>query len=171
VRGAQKWVGRARWHYGSFYLWGDVPALMPIVRKHVKVPTMGAGWYPPDHPKHVPGLAFNGHAARNLRVGEGVKNPGFRFDGSGRSFQSESVDRHTKNNGGSWFNIGSPGQKETNRNPVHDGVKQWGDWFNADQPSLSRMYSSKSNARKAASAMIARIPLSLSRHIARAWHP
>ena len=30
VRGAQKWVGRARWHHGSFYLWGDVPALMPI---------------------------------------------------------------------------------------------------------------------------------------------
>ncbi len=30
VRGAQKWVGRARWHYGSYYLWGDVPALMPI---------------------------------------------------------------------------------------------------------------------------------------------
>jgi len=29
VRGAQKWVGRARWHHGSFYLWGDVPALMP----------------------------------------------------------------------------------------------------------------------------------------------
>lgn len=36
VCGAQAWVGRARWHYGSFYLWGDVPALMPIVRKHVK---------------------------------------------------------------------------------------------------------------------------------------
>jgi C-5 cytosine-specific DNA methylase len=30
VRGAQKWVGRARWNFGSFYLWGDVPALMPI---------------------------------------------------------------------------------------------------------------------------------------------
>src|SRR5579872_1495075 len=29
VRGAQKWVGRARWNFGSFYLWGDVPALMP----------------------------------------------------------------------------------------------------------------------------------------------
>lgn len=28
VRGAQKWVGRARWNFGSFYLWGDVPALM-----------------------------------------------------------------------------------------------------------------------------------------------
>lgn len=34
VCGAQRWVGRARWHYGSFYLWGDVPALMPITRKH-----------------------------------------------------------------------------------------------------------------------------------------
>ena len=30
VRGAQKWVGKARWNFGSFYLWGDVPALMPI---------------------------------------------------------------------------------------------------------------------------------------------
>ena len=30
VRGAQPFVGRARWNYGSFYLWGDVPALMPI---------------------------------------------------------------------------------------------------------------------------------------------
>ena len=29
VRGAQKWVGRSRWNYGSFHLWGDVPALMP----------------------------------------------------------------------------------------------------------------------------------------------
>jgi site-specific DNA-cytosine methylase len=29
VRAAQKWVGRARWNSGSFYLWGDVPALMP----------------------------------------------------------------------------------------------------------------------------------------------
>lgn len=29
VRGAQKWVGRARWACGSYFLWGDVPALMP----------------------------------------------------------------------------------------------------------------------------------------------
>ncbi len=29
VKGAQKWVGRSRWNYGSFHLWGDVPALMP----------------------------------------------------------------------------------------------------------------------------------------------
>jgi hypothetical protein len=30
VRGAQPWVGRARWTHGSYALWGDVPALMPI---------------------------------------------------------------------------------------------------------------------------------------------
>ncbi len=29
VKGAQNWVGRAAWHYGSYYLWGDVPVLMP----------------------------------------------------------------------------------------------------------------------------------------------
>ena len=33
VRGAQKWVGRANWHFGSYFLWGDVPALMPITLK------------------------------------------------------------------------------------------------------------------------------------------
>lgn len=29
VCGAQRWVGRAKWHFGSYYLWGDVPAIMP----------------------------------------------------------------------------------------------------------------------------------------------
>jgi C-5 cytosine-specific DNA methylase len=29
VRGAQAHIGRARCHAGSFYLWGDVPALLP----------------------------------------------------------------------------------------------------------------------------------------------
>src|SRR5271167_2207183 len=42
VRGAQKWVGRARWNFGSFYLWGDVPALMPPTLKAPKVP--GLNW-------------------------------------------------------------------------------------------------------------------------------
>jgi hypothetical protein len=119
VRGAEKWVGRARWNFGSFYLWGDVPALMPIA------------------------------VAR-------------------------------KNNGGSWFNIGSPGQKVTNKNPVHEltaaGVK------NKDEDGYERTHpaafgwkkprtSSHSKARKAASALVAKIPLPLSQHIARAWWP
>ena len=37
VRGAQPWVGRARWNFGSFYLWGDVPALMPMTISAYKV--------------------------------------------------------------------------------------------------------------------------------------
>lgn len=145
VKGAQKWVGRARWHFGSFYLWGDVPALMPMTA-----------------------AAF--------------KNPGFRFDGSGKSFQSESVNRHIKNKGGSWFAIGSPGQKETGKNPAHaltaEGVKQPGisgtrangkgdRWF---QDGAARS-GSKSKARKAASAAIAKIPFVLARHIAQVYKP
>jgi hypothetical protein len=138
VKGAQPWVGRARWSFGSFYLWGDVPALMPFTsRAH--------------------------------------KNPGFRFDGSGRSFQSESV----KNSGGSWFNIGSPGQKVTNQNPVHalSGLKHKdADGYdrkhsNAFGWKSPRTSSSNVSARKMASAMVAKIPLPLSRHIAATYRP
>jgi hypothetical protein len=31
VRGAQMFIGPARWHFGKQYLWGDVPAIMPKV--------------------------------------------------------------------------------------------------------------------------------------------
>jgi hypothetical protein len=106
------------------------------------------------------------------------KVPGFRFDGSGRSFQSASVE-HTKNGGGSWFAIGSPGQKEVGQNPVHEltGRKVGKDWFGGYgggfgwDCSPMRRNSSKSTARKAASAMIAKIPLPLARYIAQAWWP
>jgi C-5 cytosine-specific DNA methylase len=94
VRGAQKWVGHARWNFGSFYLWGDVPALMPPAMRIIK----GGG-----------GTGFGDHAA---------------------------------------------------------GIKCGGDWFNNSQPSISRSTSSKSKARKRASAMIAKIPLPLSQYIA-----
>ena len=42
VRGAQRWVGRSRWNYGSFHLWGDVPALMPMTLRVAKRP--GHDW-------------------------------------------------------------------------------------------------------------------------------
>jgi hypothetical protein len=64
VCGAQKWVGRARWHYGSFYLWGDVPALMPIVNRHAKVP--GLNWSGSDQPGYV-ARAFNTTAEQGLK--------------------------------------------------------------------------------------------------------
>ncbi len=145
VKGAQKWVGRARWNFGSFYLWGDVPALMPMVRRHTK----------------TVGLA-------QMRDGHGHT----------RHLTNQHEHDAIKNSGGSWFNIGSPGQKETGRNPTHnfkvseDGVKGF---TPAGQPlgknELGRKFGSKSKARKAASAAIAKIPFALAQHIARSWWP
>ena len=113
VRGAQPWVGRSRWNFGSYHLWGDVPALMPMTNKHNT--TSGKGQNP-DGRKGVPHRP-SGH----------------------------------------WTN------------PEENGTKQGGDWFNASQPSISRMCGSKSSARKAASAQIAKIPLLLARYIARTY--
>lgn len=159
VKGAQPWIGRARWNFGSFYLWGDVPALMPAA-KAIKVKTMGAGWYTPSHPRHVPGLGFNTHAERAM-----------------------------KNTGGSWFKIAhntasgtgnNPDGRKThshpNRRDGHDhrrhltnpgehGVKHHASgaaWFDTGPAALP----SGSSRRKAASAIIAKIPAPLSRWIA-----
>jgi hypothetical protein len=46
VRGAQKWVGRSRWNFGSYHLWGDVPALMPPTL-HTK--NGGGSWFKVAH--------------------------------------------------------------------------------------------------------------------------
>ena len=118
VKGAQPWVGRAKCHYGSFYLWGDVPALMPL--------------------------------------GTAIKN----------------------SKGGSWFGINNFGNVQERNDPrdvrrVGDGqygVKQRGSgavWFDIGIAACS----SRSSARKAASAAIAKIPFELASHIARVYKP
>jgi hypothetical protein len=86
VKGAQPWVGRARWSFGSFYLWGDVPALNPA--------------------EHGDGLKLGGSWFHGYRKGQGPRNHG-----------------------------------------------------------------SNSTKRKMASALIAKIPFDLSRHIAASWFP
>jgi hypothetical protein len=141
VKGAQPWVGRAAWHYGSYYLWGDVPALMPMTRS-AKIEGTGSWFYAKDNPD-----AFchrkNGHMPKGL-----------------------------KNNGGSWFAIGSPGQKRLRQNPVHEGAKNGNDWFGSGENcSLQRRQSSRSDSRKAASALIAKIPFGLSQWIAKVYIP
>jgi len=45
VRGACPWVGRSAWNYGSFHLWGDVPALMPITFRGERKSSTGS-WDP-----------------------------------------------------------------------------------------------------------------------------
>ena len=135
VCGAQRWVGRAAWHFGSFYLWGDLPALMPIAQAR--------------------------------------KVAGFRFDGSGKSFQSESV----KVAGMDWGKYGTPDYKPQGFNVIaaqryREEVKCGGGWFGkGNNCSLMRQHSSRSDSRKAASAMIAKIPFPLAVHIARTFKP
>lgn len=117
VCGAQRWVGRAKWHYGSYYLWGDMPALMPST----------------------------------FRWKDAQKVPGFRFDGSGRSFQTASV---------------------MTTGPLVDGFKGVdGKRWIRDKTKDPRPSHGNSPARKAASAAIAKIPLELSSYIARVYKP
>lgn len=45
VRGAQEWVGRSRWNFGPYNLWGDVPALMPKAIDVRKGKGSGGSWF------------------------------------------------------------------------------------------------------------------------------
>jgi hypothetical protein len=112
VKGAQPWVGPARWHYGSYYLWGDVPALMPMTLLHqFKQP--GRNFHFPEK-YGIPPPSFHGaeHVVAAQRYREGVKG----YEGASR-------------------------------------------------------HNSKSDSRKAASAMIAKIPFDLAAHIASVYKP
>ncbi len=155
VKGAQPWVGRARARFGSFYLWGDVDSIGG------RVVARGAGFgdtLRPSGKEKVAGFNFHEYEKTGM---------------PGRSFQSAAV-QGTKA-GGDWFGPGDVGKgsRFTSRDcgVEADGVKQAGlsgpAWFNEGAASLS----SGSNARKAASALIAEIPPALARHFARVWHP
>jgi hypothetical protein len=77
VRGAQEWVGRSRWNFGSFHLWGDVPALMPITFAGIKAP--GLNWS--DQSKR--GQDFTRHAAKQtMKNGGGSGDDGIKLGGT-----------------------------------------------------------------------------------------
>jgi hypothetical protein len=182
VRGAQKWVGRARWNYGSFYLWGDVPALMPLTSARkvgARYLHLGGGnsfqRAPSDMAEKRSAVRYDPrHVERRAAEAENpYKLPGFHFDGSGRSFQSASVEgtgikgiphRTT----GHWTNPAEH-RDETGIKMPSEGT------YGAREKGFSHAWAnrppSRSPARKAASAMIAKIPLPLSRHIAAVYHP
>lgn len=132
VRGAIPWVGRSRWNYGSFHLWGDVPALMPMTKGRA---------------------AFQSQPVENT----GIKAPGMNWSDPAKRGQDFTR---------------LAGKHAAVRAPTDDGVKGFtpnGERLGQNQ--LARRHGSKSQARKRASAMIAKIPLPLSRHIAASWHP
>ena len=151
VRGAQKWVGRARWHFGSYYLWGDVPALMPPVVTQK---------FNPDGTGHGAGSWFKIADSKNrggARTTEAVKVPSV-------------IGRRTDVGKGARFTSRDCGVAAAQR--YREGRKGGGDWFGSGENcSLQRKQSSRSNSRKAASALIAKIPFPLARHIARTFKP
>lgn len=138
VRGAQKWVGRAKWNFGSFYLWGDVPALMPTTKRRTRGPKPGTG-------NQLCAIRLD-----QVQDDEGVKVGGLaqKRDGYGHT-------RHLTNRA----------EHEAVKQPGLSGKRANGKgdrWF---QDGAAK-HGSKSSARKAASAQIAKIPAPLARHIA-----
>jgi hypothetical protein len=151
VKGAQPWVGRAKWHYGSFYLWGDVPALMPFAAGRKS--------------QHTPLCETPAGTGKTSWFFGNSKHEGRHYGA-------------IKNDGGSWFAVAHNTTSGHSKNPVSNrllqpdadsGTKQGGGWWH-DPNSMTRRFSSKSNARKAASALIAKIPFPLANHIARVFN-
>lgn len=163
VRGAIPWVGRSRWNFGSFHLWGDVPALMPPTSSlRLKYQSSAAErmWRDRDVP----------------RLNDGIKAPGMNW--SDRTKHGQDFTRHAGRHAaegikgvphrtkGHWTNPAEHGTKQPGISGPRDNGK--GDkWFQDG----AAYHGSKSPARKAASSMIAKIPLPLSRHIARTFLP
>lgn len=139
VRGAIPWVGRSRWNYGSYHLWGDVPALMPMVRRSVK----------------VDGFRFDGSKRSFQQAAlDHIKNTG------GSWF-------NIAHNKGSGVGQNPDGRNDPRDN--NDHIKCGGDWFDKEGCSPMRRGTDKSKTRKFASAAIAKIPLPLARHIGRTY--
>jgi C-5 cytosine-specific DNA methylase len=147
VCGAQRWVGPAGWHHGSYYLWGNLPALMPTTRS--------------------------------------LKVSGFRFDGSGGSFQTAAV----KTVGHANIRNGHSHTRHLTNQRESDAIKVPGNKLSENgftipvarmvdktlKPESFRLSADDrrqhlSYSRKAASAMIAKIPFQLSSHIARCFY-
>ena len=152
VRGCQPWTSPAKANYGSFYLWGDIAMVGNRIicsGQQLRVPGYTRGVK-----KTNEDLPYHGRVkAGSLRMGIGGQ----------------------KTQGGSWFRERNgepqPGIRHEDR-----GTKQAagnGDWVSkeARDGGSSAALGSKSNARKAASAMIAEIPLPLSEFVGRAFYP
>lgn len=144
VCGAQKWVGRARWHYGSYYLWGDVPALMPRAMRAAKAP--GINWNGSDIPGYK-ARAFNTTAEQRLRdAREGLK----------AGVNAHAIDRDPT--------IKTPHLTHRREHTRYGGSFYW-------DGSAMRAGHSQSTTRKQATALIAKIPFDLALWIARVYKP
>jgi hypothetical protein len=178
VKGAQPWVGQARANFGSFYLWGDIG----MANGNIVVPGSGFGE-----------VLIAPARARS----SGVKVAGMNFyqfeqtGKSGGSFKSAATKTvgHVNKRDGHDHTRHLTNQRESDGVKIHGSgdeywrkpleakrreataVKNGGDWFSSGEGmSAQRHANSKSTSRKAASAMIAKIPEPLSRYLARAFN-
>lgn len=146
VRGAQKWVGKAKWHFGNYYLWGDVPALMPPVSvrrtqanaSDIALKGVGGSW-DRSRPSHTMNHGWKLENYLNIRDGHS----------------------HTRHLTNATEHIKQPGISGPRKNGKGDA------WFQDG----AATFGSKSNSRKRAAAEIAKIPFPLARHIAQVFKP
>lgn len=73
VCGAQPWVGRSAWNYGSFHLWADVPALMPFAGKDAI--KQGGDWFGPKEKASMSRRYGSKSKARKMEVAKSSKIP------------------------------------------------------------------------------------------------
>ncbi len=153
VRGAQPWVGRARANFGSYYLWGDLPALMPIASA-----------------RKVSGFRFDGSgkSSQSAAVAEHMKTNGgipHIRDGHPHTRHLTNPAEHSglKRPG---IKLSEVGFNVANARAVAAsvaGVKY--------ERSAEDRRQHIGLSRKAASAKIAKIPFTLAHWIGRAWLP
>jgi hypothetical protein len=163
VRGAQPWVGRAKANFGSFYLWGDVESVGGRV---VVRPDFGAGitaatlrknggagtWFGISHGETAD---CSGHARKAL----GFEPPqGVKQSGSDAAWFDKALDERRK--------AATAGRKVPMNFHQHENTGQPGASFQS-----TAVAATGSNSRKAASAMIAKIPFELARYVASAYRP
>lgn len=152
VRGAQPWVGKSAANFGSFYLFGDVAQIgnRVIAGRDLADIRSGRGRFGMGV---APEKMVKGYGGTWFHNAEGQKTIGHVNKCDGHSHT-----RHLTN------------QAESDAVREQDGTKIGGDWF-SDPNSTCRKHGSKSNARKAASALIAKIPAALSLYIAEQHMP
>ena len=153
VSGARKWMGPATWHYGSFYFWGELPALIPI-----GCPRKGFG-----RGKHLlnPSDTYGGFCGRS----EGVK----KMSGWNKP-EVQDMRKRPKN-----F---MPGEYER-KNPVYQNISEPRDKFKKMVGSekhrkihgAEQVGKHKSSLRKQWSATVAMIPIELSTWIGECFKP
>lgn len=96
VCGCQPWTSKSRWNYGSYHLWGDIPALMPIPKKLGAVKNPGQNW-----------SRFNetGEQSPHWNV-SGIKNEKYdthRLDGEPTYRMTTGAHEQGIKQGGDWF--------------------------------------------------------------------